>query len=213
MQMRFECGACGRMLEVDGELAGRRVRCPACRTIAEAPAADVPEVQPIDDIEEIRPIRAPRGRPAVSRFGNLAVAAGSLLYAAGLHVLILATFVMAWNRMHDEAAPVAGDSRESGTALVQPRKKAWGTREQAARNACRERLGAVVRAIDLWKSGHGSWPRSLGEVIQDPPYGSCRAEYEEFEEISEVSARKVRQVSCPEHHIRIEFGAERIGRG
>lgn len=211
--MRFECTSCGRMLEVEEVLAGRRVRCPACRIVAFAPAADVPEVQPIDDIEEVQPIRMPRGRPRASRFGGLAVAAGSLFYAMGLHVLILATFVIAWDRMHDETAPAPEDARESSTALVQPRKRVGETRELAARNACRERLGAVVRALDLWKNSHGSWPTSLGDVIQDAAYGSCRADYEMFEEISEGPARRVRQVSCPEHHIRIEFGEERIGRG
>ena len=75
-----------------------------------------------------------------------------------------------------------------------------------ARDACRERLAAIARAIDIWKRDHGVWPSTLGDVIHDAPYGSCRAEYAVFEETEEGLTRRVRQVSCPEHRMRLEFG-------
>lgn len=207
--MRFECSGCGRTLEVGAELAGRRVRCPACRIVAFAPAADVPEVQPIDEIEEVEPIRAPHLHRQGPRRDRMAVVAGSILYAAAFHLILLALFAIAWSgfRGQAEATPTNAGPQESGMVLV-PLKRKWDPREAMAKDACRERLAAVTRTIDIWKRDHGVWPSTLGDVMRDAPYGSCRAEYEVFEETSEGRTRRLRQVACPEHHMRIEFGFE-----
>lgn len=50
MSLEFTC-PCGRALQVGAELAGKRVRCPACRMIVWAPVEDVPVAQLAPDAE------------------------------------------------------------------------------------------------------------------------------------------------------------------
>ena len=56
MPITFSCG-CGRSLKVADELAGKRVRCPACNKAAEVPPADDGGFEVVDD-EPPKPVRA-----------------------------------------------------------------------------------------------------------------------------------------------------------
>ena len=56
MPITFSCG-CGRSLKVADELAGKRVRCPACNATAEVPPADDGGFEVVDD-EPPKPVRA-----------------------------------------------------------------------------------------------------------------------------------------------------------
>ena len=56
MPITFSCG-CGRSLKVADELAGKRVRCPACNKAAEVPPADDGGFEVVDD-EPLKPVRA-----------------------------------------------------------------------------------------------------------------------------------------------------------
>lgn len=58
MPVTFQCG-CGKTLRVKDELAGKRVKCPACGGVAAVPAAE-PE---FDVVEDEPPPRKPAARP------------------------------------------------------------------------------------------------------------------------------------------------------
>lgn len=63
MPITFSC-ACGKMLQVKDEFAGRRVKCPACSAVATAPAEE-PEFEVVDEPAAPPPVKAalPRARP------------------------------------------------------------------------------------------------------------------------------------------------------
>src|SRR5206468_9602574 len=63
MPITFNCD-CGKTLRVKDELAGKRVRCPACNGVAAVPAAE-PEFELVDDPPPPKPAARPAARPAV----------------------------------------------------------------------------------------------------------------------------------------------------
>jgi phage FluMu protein Com len=52
MPITFNC-ACGKILRVGDEHAGKRVKCPACNAIGSVPA---PEIEPVFEVEEPEPV-------------------------------------------------------------------------------------------------------------------------------------------------------------
>jgi hypothetical protein len=56
---------CGRQLRVKDELAGKRVRCPACSEVVQVPAAEeeIMEVEPAEEAPQRRPSRPPDVEP------------------------------------------------------------------------------------------------------------------------------------------------------
>ncbi|MBI2919590.1 MAG: hypothetical protein HYY18_00730 [Planctomycetes bacterium] len=99
MSLEFTC-PCGRALQVGAELAGKRVRCPACRMIVWAPVEDVPVAQLAPEAEPRvvdPPPPAPRpkfrlGPPEVpspprtllSRTANVLAVAGFVVFGLAL---------------------------------------------------------------------------------------------------------------------------------
>lgn len=76
MAHEFDCG-CGARLGVPYELAGKSVRCPACRAVVVAPDVFIPEARLLDDVPTIAPLpfspasvvarrAAPARRPSVA---------------------------------------------------------------------------------------------------------------------------------------------------
>ncbi|MCE9584011.1 MAG: hypothetical protein K8T20_16120 [Planctomycetes bacterium] len=78
--MEFTC-VCQRRLQVPAELAGRRVRCPACRAIVWTPATEVPFAQPVDEVP-LTPASTPLSRAA----SVIAVTGGAIFLAAAAFV-------------------------------------------------------------------------------------------------------------------------------
>lgn len=59
MPIALSC-PCGRSLNVKGDLAGRKIRCPECQDVLKVPGGEEEEyvdVQPVEDEEERRPKR------------------------------------------------------------------------------------------------------------------------------------------------------------
>ncbi|NUN50599.1 MAG: hypothetical protein HUU15_17445, partial [Candidatus Brocadiae bacterium] len=73
MSLKFPCG-CGRLLQVGVEMAGKRVRCPACSAIVWAPAAvdPIPEARLVDP--EVKAVPGPAPAAAEAAKGAAAVA-------------------------------------------------------------------------------------------------------------------------------------------
>ncbi len=73
MSLKFPCG-CGRLLQVGVEMAGKRVRCPACSAIVWAPAAvdPIPEARLVDP--EVKAVPGPAPAAAEAAKGAAAAA-------------------------------------------------------------------------------------------------------------------------------------------
>jgi DNA-directed RNA polymerase subunit RPC12/RpoP len=68
--IEFECGSCGRRLTAKAEMAGRKVRCPGCKTVIDLPPLEAPEEPPEEAPEEAaEEEERPAARPGRARDG------------------------------------------------------------------------------------------------------------------------------------------------
>src|SRR5438067_703406 len=100
MPLSVSCGNCGKSFKVADELAGRRVRCPACQSVVAVPSLSAGP-PPVTAAEEAESVEAPRPkkkkRRDVAKKGNKTLLiVGGVAGAALLGFCCLGAGVGAW---------------------------------------------------------------------------------------------------------------------
>ena len=114
-----------------------------------APQAEIPELQPLEEppeIEEIQPLPEPSAARISPRQGFFV----ALLFAAGLHVLVLTGFAM---------LPVPGPPRTGGWCVVEMQGRNLTAEERCRRDLQHRRDGLLA-----WRAKHGRFPRVPSET-------------------------------------------------
>jgi hypothetical protein len=108
MSLNFTC-ECGRLLEVGDELAGKRVRCPACQRIVTAPEAPpIPEARLVDPPQAAVPVAAVAPQTAAPAPAPAAAAEAPACASGGCPGLAVAGFVVAFGSLVFGVATTSG---------------------------------------------------------------------------------------------------------